>query len=97
MWFALRDAAENFEIIKVNGIEDLPEDTAYFLPRGFDKVQTTDEQGITGERFFVAFRDSNFNEKHPPLRNLVNKGYRIGAPVTFETPGLKGFLVEVRK
>ena len=52
---------------------------------------------MTGERFFVAFRDAEFNEKHPPLRNLRAKGYKIGAPVTFETPGLKAFLVEVRK
>jgi uncharacterized membrane protein len=97
MWFALRDAEKNFEIVKVNGVEGMQEDTAYFLPRGFDKVQITDENGITGERFYVAFRDSKFNEKHPPLRNLINKGYKIGASITFETPGLKGFLVEVWK
>lgn len=94
LWFALRDAEKNFEIIKVNGTE-LPEDKAYFLPRGFDKVNTTDENGMTGERFYVVFRDAKFNQKHPPLRNLINKGYKIGQPQTFETPGLKGFLVEV--
>jgi 4-amino-4-deoxy-L-arabinose transferase-like glycosyltransferase len=97
MWFALRSAEENFEIVKVNGIADLKEDTAYFLPRGFDKVRKTDENGISGERFYLVFRDSKFSEYHPPLRNLKAKGYKIGAPVTFETPGLKGFLVEVWK
>ncbi len=96
MWFALRDAEKNFEIIKVNG-EQMPEDKAYFLPRGFDKVQTTDENGITGDRFYVAYRDSVFNELHPPLHDLRAKGYKIGAPKIFETPGLKGFLVEVWK
>lgn len=105
MWFALRDAEKNFEIVKVGGIEGLIEDTAYFLPRGFDKVQTTDENGITGERFYIAYRDAEFNEKHPPLRNLREKGYKIGEPVVFDTdananasnPSLKGFLVEVWK
>jgi hypothetical protein len=97
LWFALRDAEENFEIIKVDGIEDMQEDKAYFLPRGFEKVQKADENGITGERFFVAYRDSVFNEKHPPLRNLREKGYKIGDPKVIETPGLKGFLVEVWK
>lgn len=97
MWFALRDAEQNFEIVKVDGVEGLLEDKAFFLPRGFEKVRTTDENGITGERFYVAFRDVQFNEKHPPLRNLIQKGYKIGAPVTFETFGLKGFLVEVWK
>lgn len=97
MWFALRDAEKNFEIVKVGGIEGLLEDKAYFLPRGFDKIKTTDENGIAGDRFFIAYRDAVFNEKHPPLRNLINKGYKIGVPFTFETPGLKGFLVEVSK
>jgi uncharacterized membrane protein len=97
MWFALRDAETNFEIVKVNGIEGMQEDPAYFLPRGFDKVKTTQEDGITGERFFVAYRDSVFNEHHPPLRNLKAKGYKIGESKTFETPGLSGFLVEVWK
>ncbi len=105
LWFALRDAEKNFEIVKVGGIEGLVEDTAYFLPRGFDKVQTTDADGITGERFFVAYRDATFNEKHPPLKNLRDKGYKIGSPVIFDTnpkagisnPSLKGYLVEVWK
>jgi uncharacterized membrane protein len=96
MWFALRDAERNFEITKVN-TEEIPEDKAYFLPRGFDKVQTTDENGMTGDRFYVAFRDSVFNEKHPPLHNLIKKGYKIGEPKVFETSGLKGFFVEVWK
>lgn len=109
MWFALRDAQQNFEIIKVDGIDGLLEDTAYFLPRGFGGVRKTEENGIAGERFYVAFRDSTFNEKHPPLRNLREKGYTIGEPQIFDTSGLKddpkaafdgsskGFLVEVWK
>ncbi len=97
MWFALRNAEQNFQIIKVNGIDEIPEDKSYFLPRGFEKVQTTDESGMTGDRFYVAYRDSVFNELHPPLKNLRAKGYRIGEPKVFETPGLKAFLVEARK
>lgn len=105
LWFALRDAEKNFEIVKVNGIEGLVEDTAYFLPRGFDKVQTSNADGFTGDRFYLAFRDATFNEKHPPLKNLRDKGYKIGEPIVFDTnpkasianPSLKGYLVEVWK
>ena len=105
MWFALRDAERNFEIVKVGGIEGMVEDTAYFLPRGFDKIQTIDADGITGDRFFVAYRDATFNEKHPPLKNFREKGYKIGEPIIFDTnpkatvanPSLKGYLVEVWK
>jgi 4-amino-4-deoxy-L-arabinose transferase-like glycosyltransferase len=94
-WFALRDADAQFEVVKVNDIEGLTEDKAYFLPRGFDKIQTTGE--MTGERFFIAFRDNNWNESKPPLKNLIEKGYRLGAPKVVETPGLKAFLVLVEK
>ena len=97
LWFALRDAESNFEIVKVEGIEGLSEDKAYFLPRGFDRIRRTDASGIEGARFYVVFRDANFNEHHQPLKTLIEKGYRLGAPVTYETRGLKGFLVEVSK
>ncbi len=96
-WFALRDREKQFQIIKVNGIPELVEDVAYFLPRGFDAVQTTDESGLRDERFFIAFRDTEWNETKPPLRNLIEKGYKIGEPQIFTAQGLKAFLVEVKK
>ncbi|HEX9963000.1 MAG TPA: glycosyltransferase family 39 protein [Pyrinomonadaceae bacterium] len=96
-WFALRDSDARFEVVKINGIEGLSEDKAYFLPRGFDKVKTAVESDVTGERFFIAFRDKDWNEAKPPLKNLIEKGYRIGAPKVLEAQGLKAFLVEIRK
>lgn len=94
-WFALRDSDRGFQVVKVNDVEGLIEDKAYFLPRGFDEIQTTND--FAGERFFVAFRDASWNEAKPPLRNLIQKGYRIGAPQVFEAQGLKAFLVEVSR
>lgn len=96
-WFALgRDSKSNFQIIKVNEIEDLVEDKAYFLPRGFGEVKSiNDFEGE--ENFFVAFRDQEWNETKPPLKNLIEKGYRIGEPKVFEAQGLKAFLFEVQK
>lgn len=96
-WFALRDRREQFQIIKVGNIPELAEDAAYFLPRGFDDVKTTDENGFAADRFYIVFRDAEWNETKPPLRNLIAKGYTIGAPQTFEAQGLKAFLVEIRK
>jgi len=95
-WFALqrgRDA--KFQIVKINDIEGLTEDKAYFLPRGFDKVSMTNQ--FEGERFFVAFRDKTWNEFAPPLQNLKAQGYRVGEPQIFEAQGLKAFLVQVWK
>lgn len=94
-WFALRDSSEKFQIIKVNGIGNLVEDKAYFLPRGFDEVKM--ENDFEGERFFIAFRDKNWDESAAPLRNLIAKGYRIGEPQIFEAQGLKAFLAEAEK
>jgi hypothetical protein len=96
-WFALRDADAKPEVIKINGIEGLSEDKAYFLPRGFGEVKTAAENDMTGERFFIAFRDKDWNEAKPPLKNLLEKGYKIGAPRVFEAQGLKAFLVEIKK
>ncbi len=94
-WFALRDSGETFQIIKINGIEGLTEDKAYFLPRDFDEIKLTGD--FEGERFFVAFRAQNWNESAPPLQNLISKGYRIGEPQIFEAQGLAAFLAEAER
>ena len=94
-WFALRESDSNFQVIKVNGIAGLTEDKAYFLPRGFDEVRKTTD--FEGDRFYIAFRDRIFDFQKPPLRTLVEKGYKIGEPKIFEAQGLKAFLVLVEK
>lgn len=94
-WFALRHSDKQFQIVKVNNLEGLNEDKAYFLPRDFDEIQTAND--FEGDRFFIAFRDKTFNEFAPPLQNLKEKGYRIGAPQIIEAQGLKAFLVQIEK
>jgi uncharacterized membrane protein len=96
-WFALRDSDRGFQIFKVNGVAGMPEDKAYFLPRGFDDIQTVSEDEVKGERFFVAFRGKTWNDSAPPLQNLKAQNYKIGEPQVFEAQGLKAFLVEIRK
>jgi uncharacterized membrane protein len=95
-WFAARDS-DRIEIVRVRGIPEMLEDKAYFLPRGFAGVRIADENAMTDEKFWLAFRDAAFNENHPPLKNLRAKGYRIGEPKIFEASGLKAILVEVMK
>lgn len=96
-WFNLRHSEKNFQIIKVNNISGLKEDPAYFLPRGFDAVRTTDENGISGEKFWIAFRAAEFNYFQPPLQNLMKKGYKIGPPKIFPAREQTNFLVLVKK
>lgn len=92
-WFARR--AEPIEVIRLKDFKGIMEDPAYFLPRGFDAVQTAED--FEGERFWITYRDKDWNLQKPPLQNLIRQGYRIGEPKVFESQGLKVFLVEVRK
>ena len=94
IWFALRDS-DKFQVNVVKGIEDLTEDTAYFLPRGFESVKTTNN--FEGEKFFIAFRAKDWNESAPPLQNLKAQNYKIGLQQVFEIQGLKAFLAIAEK
>ena len=95
-WFALRDS-DKFQVNVVKGIEGLTEDAAYFLPRGFETVKTTDESNINGERFWIAFRAEKWELTSPPLSNLLTKGYKVGEPRVIEAGNLKAFIAEVSK
>ena len=95
VWFKLRRDID-VEVTKIN-IDGLPEDKSYFLPRGFDNVRTTDESGIIGDKIWIAFRDREFNRSKPPLLNLIEKGYKIGEPETFQAQGSIVFLVQAEK
>jgi hypothetical protein len=95
-WFATRNR-NDLKIIKVNGVADMVEDKAYFLPRGFDGVQPISSDEISGDHFWIAFRDMKWDERHPPLDFLMDRGYKIGQPETIDAGGLKAFLVHIEK
>lgn len=93
-WFALRDS-DQVQVIKINNLEGIREDKAYFLPRGFENVKIADD--FKDERFWVAFSQTEWNLQKPPLQNLVSRGYKIGEPKVFKAQGLNAYLVEVSK
>lgn len=93
-WFATR-RRDDVRIYKVNGVEGMNEDKAYFLPRGFDQVASTDR--FEGNRFWILFRDQRWDERHPPVSDLLVQGYVVKRKEEFRTSGGTGFLVEVAK
>jgi uncharacterized membrane protein len=95
-WFALRSDSTMFQIINVNGISEDIEDKAYFLPRGFDEIQTISSEEISGNRFWILFRAGKWDESKPPLRNLLIKGYKFHRQEIFQGEGGYAFLVEVK-
>ncbi len=78
VWFALRDDANNrSNVFKIVGIENVREDKAYFLPRGFDGVTTVNLDGITDEKFWLGFRGKPIEEFERPITDILGRGYRI--------------------
>lgn len=87
-WYELRDF-DNYDVNVVRGVDGIVEDPAYFLPRGFDRVQSIDINQITGRELWVAFREPK-QEPEPPGEPFFHKS--LGKPVA--ALGKLGFEVE---
>jgi uncharacterized membrane protein len=75
-WFATRNR-QNFQIVKINGMPEMTEDKAYFLPRGFDGVKKIEISELKEGGFWIAYRSVSVNESKEPLKALIEQGYRI--------------------
>ncbi len=95
VWFAGRRYPTS-RVVKVNGIDGVREDTAYFLPRGFDGVEIIDLAEVSEPRIWLAFRGSVF-ETEPPMRNFLVKGYRIAGRTDTTTGGEDLMVIELEK
>jgi 4-amino-4-deoxy-L-arabinose transferase-like glycosyltransferase len=96
LWFALeRDGGgkRNFKVVVLKNVPGVAEDTAYFLPRRFDGVGVASADSIGGERFWAAFRATRWDESRPPLRLLLERGYRAGKIYETGAQGQRAFLV----
>ena len=94
-WFSTRHR-QGLEILKVEGVPEIAEDSAYFLPRSFSGVRSVGVDGIEGDRIWLAFRNPVWNEDRPPLSIIRNLGYSLGAPRTVSVGGTSAILVEAR-
>lgn len=98
-WFALSSMRPGeFKVEVVKGIDGLREDPAYFLPRGFDEVKTTDgADAFAEEHFWIAFRDTAWKPESEPLRTLRARGLETGQGFRLTAQGHTAFLVPVRR
>jgi hypothetical protein len=96
LWFALRRNPQ-FRVVSVDGYADMPEDKAYFLPRGFDDVKIIDKNAITGDKFWLAFRAAKWNPDKQVLQELTARGYKIGEPLNYRAQGVTIFFVPIAK
>ena len=105
-WFSVRHL-ENYQVKIANGMEGTLEDTAYFLPRGFNSVEKINAADIGGDSFWIAFRDSKpqkplpeisfITEQKPPLSTLASRGFIPEDVKKFEAGNQIAFLVLMRK
>ena len=95
LWFALErgETAGRFRVVSIEGAPGVAEDPAYFLPRAFDGVATAGADALGGERFWLAFRDTHWDESRPPLKLLAERGYRAARVHETAAQGQRAFLV----
>lgn len=93
LWFANK----SLDVTKINGYEDLPEDKAYFLPRGFNDVKLGDKNSFSGDSFYLAFRDEKTIPFKDVLQDLRLNGFKIDEPIKIEAQRLIAFMFRVSK
>jgi hypothetical protein len=95
LWFALErgETAGRFRVVSIKGAHGLTEDPAYFLPRAFDGVATAEADALRGGRFWLAFRDTDWDESRPPLKLVNERGYRAERVYETAAQGQRAFLV----
>jgi hypothetical protein len=93
LWFALQ---EKGKVTVVKGVPGIPEDRAYFLPRGFNDISVQrNNPTLTGDKIWVAFRASQWDETRPPLDGIKRGGFKVGRVSTVKAQGQQAFLVEL--
>ncbi|HTH51166.1 MAG TPA: hypothetical protein VL501_04490 [Pyrinomonadaceae bacterium] len=95
-WFAVRDGI-GLRIVRLSGIDGLPQDNAYFLPRGFDGVAKADMPSLSGSPIWLAYRARSLDEREPPLRNFLIKGYRLTDERRVPADGEDVYLIKLEK
>ncbi|HYH87442.1 MAG TPA: glycosyltransferase family 39 protein [Pyrinomonadaceae bacterium] len=95
LWFALDHGGgeRRFKVVVLKGVPGVREDPAYFLPRRFDGVGVASgTDSIGGARFWAAFRAARWDESRPPLKLLLERGYRAGKIYETSAQGQRAFL-----
>src|SRR5947209_20355595 len=80
-------------VVVLKGVPGTTEDPAYFLPRRFDGVTRAGADSINEGRFWAAFRDAAWDESRPPLKTMLDRGYRAERVYETQAQGQRAFLV----
>lgn len=75
-WFATRDSLD-WKIVLVKDAEGVPNDRAYFLPRGFNEVESSALDAINEPEIWISFRQAAARRLEAPVTLLENRGYAV--------------------
>jgi uncharacterized membrane protein len=92
LWFAV---GERSKVVVIKGLPGLREDTAYFLPRAFDDIAVQAKPELSGERLWLAFRDTALDEGREPLKTAKAQGYEVRNVLSRQVGRESAFLVEM--
>jgi hypothetical protein len=94
LWFAAR----NRESTRVTKLETgAPEDTAYFLPRGFTDVDRIGFDGINEDDAWLAFRDNRVGGEPSLTSRLAQQGFIVDKELSVDSQNTRAFLVRLRR
>ena len=104
-WSELRIYPEFYSVNVVKGVEGIPDDPAYFLPRGFSDVKTVRLDQIAEPRIWIAFRApiTKHNDLDPasfsfiPVNALERLGYQRERLKKLDLGGQSAYLIEMVK
>ncbi len=92
LWFAARHTPR----VQVSKLEiGAPEDTAYFLPRGFTEVNRVGLDGLKDNEFWLAFRNNIDTTPMQLPDGLDQRGYVIEKAFEVDLQNTRAFLVKV--
>lgn len=96
-WFALHEAERTNAVSKVVNLEGTAEDTAYFLPRGFEDVTRVELPEVNEPRFWIAYRGERIDESKAPLAQFLARGYYVTGRKIIAASGENAILLKLEK
>ena len=96
LWFAFDSSPRKpFKVTVVKGVDGIPEDPAYFLPRRFNEIAVSDRGHITGNEIWIAYRAPRLDQTLPPLSTLESMGYATRDVQSVQAQGQQAFMVRM--
>ena len=96
IWFANK-AFPARKIIRIEGLNGVKEDKAYFLPRGFAEIKRVPAEDLNENHFWIAFRTKSWDPNAAFINDLRGRGYNVGTPKIIDSEIEQAILVEFSK